>query len=291
MPRSVSPLRYPGGKTCLHPILSQFLRLNSLQRGHYAEPYAGGCGLALALLFDGHVHELHLNDFDPGIWSFWHAVLQETDELCSRIRSVSVTVEEWHRQREIERNAQEEDPLNLAFATFFLNRTNRSGIIKGGGIIGGLDQNGKYKIDCRFNKNVLIEKIQRIAKYREQIHLTNLDAIDFVARTDRDLPERALFCIDPPYFKKGSALYTSFYKTEDHAIVSDAVAAIRHAWILTYDNVPEISSLYTNFRQFTFDVKYSVQTKRVGTELMVVSDDLDIPSSVQRNSKFLQNAA
>lgn len=279
MPRSVSPLRYPGGKTCLHDLTSKILRLNGLQRGHYAEPYAGGCGLALSLLFGGHAHEIHLNDFDLGIWSFWTCVLNRTGELCDLIESTEVSVDEWIRQREIESDGEMADPLAMGFATFFLNRTNRSGIIKGSGIIGGKDQTGNYKIDCRFNKPVLIEQIQRISKYRDRIHLTRLDAIDFMNNIDGQLPDRSLFCIDPPYYKKGSSLYTSFYRPEDHKAVSEAIRKIKTSWILTYDNVPQISALYSQFRQLTFDVNYSVQTKRKGTELMVLSDELELPTA------------
>lgn len=277
MPRSVSPLRYPGGKTCLYDVASKFLRLNGLQRGHYAEPYAGGCGLALSLLFGGHVHEVHLNDCDLGIWSFWTSVLNQTDALCALIQETEVSVDEWLHQREIEAKADAANPLATGFATFFLNRTNRSGIIKGGGIIGGKDQTGNYKIDCRFNKAALIEQIRRISTYRDRINLTKDDAIDFMLRIDGDLPERSLFCIDPPYYKKGSSLYTSFYRPEDHQAVSEAIRMLKTPWILTYDNVPQISALYPDFRQLTFNVNYSVQTKRKGTELMILSAELDLP--------------
>lgn len=289
MPRSVSPLRYPGGKTCLHELVSKLLRLNGLQRGHYAEPYAGGSGLALSLLFGGHAHEIHLNDYDLGIWSFWTSVLYHTDELCDLIDKTRVSVDEWLRQREIEANADDTDPLAMGFATFFLNRTNRSGIIKGSGIIGGKEQNGNYKIDCRFNKPVLIEQIKRISGYKDQISLTRLDAIDFMTMIDSRLPDRSLFCIDPPYYKKGSSLYTSFYRPEDHKAVSEVIRKLDTPWILTYDNVPQISELYSDFRQITFDVNYSVQTKRKGTELMVLSEELELPSAF--DSVFQQAAA
>ena len=254
MARSNSPLRYPGGKTCLYDLAAQILRLNKLERGSYAEPYAGGAGLALTLLFGGHVGEIHLNDIDRSVWAFWDCVLNQTDALTEFIRTTPVNMDAWHRQRSVCLNPQDFDDLTLGCSTFFLNRTNRSGIVKGGGVIGGLNQDGNYKIDCRFNRDELIRRVRRIAKYKSRIHL---------------------------YFNKGSSLYTSFYNPDDHAQVSQAVLCLERPWILTYDNTPEISHLYKARRQFGFDVNYSVQTKRVGTELLVASKGLKMPSEVR----------
>lgn len=281
MARSNSPLRYPGGKSCLYDLTSRILRLNRLSRGHYAEPYAGGAGLALTLLFEGHVSDIHLNDYDRCIWAFWHSALNDTDRLVSMIESQPVDMENWYRQRDIYQNADDYDALELGFATFFLNRTNRSGIVKGAGVIGGLEQKGNYKINCRFNRTELTRRIRRIAKYRARIHLYRFDALEFMDRMDETLPERAFYCIDPPYFNKGRSLYASFYNPEDHSAVSQSVLRLERPWILTYDNTPEIAHLYKARRQFGFDVNYSVQTKRVGTELLVASKGLIMPSEVR----------
>ncbi len=217
MTQANSPLRYPGGKSCLYPLVAEILQENGLKRAHYAEPYAGGSSLALALLFAGQVSDIHLNDVDPGIWCFWHSVLNETDAFLGLVESATLNVEEWRRQREIYRNGRDSEPLELGFATFFLNRTNRSGIIGTGGVIGGLSQGGNYKIDCRFNKEDLIRRVRRIRKYRGRIHLHREDAKAFLQRVANDLPRRTFCAIDPPYFVKGSSLYTSFYSPADHA--------------------------------------------------------------------------
>jgi DNA adenine methylase len=281
MTRSASPLRYPGGKSCLYDLTGHILRLNNLERAHYAEPYAGGAGLALSLLFGGRVSDIHLNDIDRSIWAFWHSVLHETEGLVEKIATVPVDMDQWHRQRQVYLNPSDYDDLTLGFSTFFLNRTNRSGIIKGAGVIGGLEQTGNYKIDCRFNRPDLAKRIRRIAKYRARIHIHRTDALLFIEEMDSQLPRRSFFCIDPPYFNKGSSLYTSFYNPADHLAVSQAVIGLDRPWILTYDNTPEISHLYKARRQFSFDVSYSVQTKRIGTELLVASKGLKLPSEVR----------
>jgi|SRR5580692_3069909 DNA adenine methylase len=276
-----SPLRYPGGKACLHDLVSAILISNNLNRGHYVEPYAGGCGLALSLLYGGHVSDIHINDVDASIFAFWECVLTRTSELVELVEGTPVTVEEWHRQKAIHRAADSKDALALAFAAFFLNRTNRSGIIKGAGIIGGLRQAGNYRLDCRFNRQDLARRIKRVSKYRNRIHLSNLDAIQFMRQKKKELPEKAFFCVDPPYFNKGSSLYTSYYSPHEHAEVSKAVLALKHPWIVTYDYTPEIKALYSGRRQFLFSINYSIQTKRVGSELLIASKGLRLPEGVR----------
>ncbi len=281
MAKVFSPLRYPGGKSCLYELVSRIISDNRLKRCHYAEPYAGGCGLALGLLYGGVVNHIHVNDVDPAIWAFWNGVLNDTESLVSRIESALLTMDEWHRQREVYLARDLSDPTTLGFSAFYLNRTNRSGVIKGAGAIGGQQQTGNYKMDCRFNKEDLVHRVRRVAKYRNRIHLTSLDAVAFMAHADTNLPAKSIFCIDPPYFNKGSSLYTSFYNPEDHAEVSQSVLGLKHPWILTYDNTPEITQLYQARRQFSFDLNYSLQTKRVGTELLVTSKGLKMPSEVR----------
>ena len=259
------------------PLLANILRMNDLQHRAYAEPYAGGCGLALSLLYGAHVSEIHINDVDPSIWSFWHSVLFEPDDLCARINHAEMTIDEWRRQREIYLAQDQSDPVALGFAAFYLNRTNRSGIIKGAGVIGGISQSGNYKMDCRFNKEDLVRRIRRVNKYKRRIHLYRLDAIFFIAQAQEILPEKTFFCIDPPYFNKGSSLYTSFYNPDDHAQLARAVMNLQKPWIVTYDDTTEIRALYEQMRRYSFDVNYSVQTKRVGTELLIASDTLHVP--------------
>lgn len=262
-------------------LVASILRLNKLEYGHYAEPYAGGCGLALELLYGGHVSDIHINDIDPSIWAFWHCVLNRTDALVDLVQRTPVTVNEWLKQRDVHRTQDTRSVLKLGFSAFFLNRTNRSGIISGAGVIGGLNQKGLYKIDCRYNADDLARRIRRVAKYKDQIHLSNLDAVKFIEKSGKKLPEESLMFVDPPYFNKGSSLYTSFYLPDDHALVARKVMASSRNWIVTYDDTPEIRALYRSRRQYRFDINYSLQDKRLGTELLIASKGIKIPPVVK----------
>lgn len=281
MSRTASPLRYPGGKAALHNLVSDILVENGLEGGHYAEPFAGGGGLALSLLYEGVVREIHLNDLDPAIASFWRAILDHTDSFCSLIEETPVTIEEWHSQKVMYNDLQcTKDDLRLGFATLFLNRTNRSGIIKGAGVIGGLKQTGNYLIDCRFNKPDLIKRIRRISKYRHRIHFTQLDALEFLPKIEHELPQRSLICADPPYFGKGANLYTSYYKPKDHSQLAQSMMELNCSWITTYDNCDEIAEIYKQRQQYEFSVQYSAQTKRMGSELLIVSQGMKVPEQL-----------
>ena len=114
------------------------------------EPYSGGASVALFLLLEGFVNKITINDKDRAIYAFWYCVLNKTKDLCDKIERTEITIAEWRKQKEIQTKKEKADLLELGFSTFFLNRTNRSGIINGG-MIGGVEQNGDYLIDCRFN--------------------------------------------------------------------------------------------------------------------------------------------
>ena len=279
--KNCSPLRYPGGKAALLDLLAAVIHNNGLRYHEYAEPYAGGGGLALALLYGGYVSHIHLNDINPAIWCFWNAALEHNADFLRFIETTPVTIKEWEKQQQIYVEEDVTDPLALGFATFFLNRTNRSGIIKGAGMIGGKSQMGDYKIDCRFNRSELAEKIRRIGKYKNMISLYRYDAIDFFSKST-DFPTSTFFFIDPPYFIKGASLYTSFYKPHDHADVAAAVKKLPFPWLVTYDNAPEISQLYQGCQHFSFNINYSLQVKRKGQELLITSDDIYVGSELHQ---------
>lgn len=278
MPVTNTPLRYPGGKSQLAPLVVEILRANNLFYGTYVEPFAGGCGIAWTLLLNRYVTEVHINDIDRSIYAFWASALKDTDALCDRIRNTPVTIEEWHRQKDVQK-ASRSKRLDLGFSTLFLNRTNRSGILKGG-VIGGLKQNGNYLIDCRFNREDLIAKIERIARHKDSIHLHRMDAEQFI-QSELPLIERnALVNIDPPYYRAGPELYTSFYDHEDHVSLAKAVGAIKQRWMVTYDDSPQIRSIYKKYPIHTQELTYYAQVKRTGIELLIVDPKLKLPEAI-----------
>lgn len=276
--RFYTPLRYPGGKGKLSYYVKSLLESNDLLDGHYVEPFAGGAAVALELLFLEYVQQIHINDLDPAVYSFWYSCLHQTEELSRLIYDTPVTIENWEKQRDILReDSTTVSPLYLAFATFFLNRTNRSGILKAG-VIGGREQSGTWKLDVRYNKEDLIKRIKNIANYKNRISLYNLDTADLLRTLPNSLPDNSLIYLDPPYYVKGQGLYRNFYDHEDHVEIKDILDSIKHIpWIVSYDNAEEITDIYSGYRTQVFDLQYTAQTKRVGSEVMVFSDSILIP--------------
>lgn len=274
----LSPLRYPGGKAKVADFVRCLIEKNALLDGTYVEPYVGGGSVALSLLFNEYVKDIYINDKDIAIYAFWHSILHEPEALCKLIKDTPVTVETWFKLRDYQDKTDNVDLLHLGFSTFFLNRTNRSGILKAG-VIGGYEQTGNYKIDARFNKEDLIKRIERIADYSDRIHLTNEDAVTLVQRLKKELPYNTLFYLDPPYYIKGKGLYLNYYNDNDHQNIANSISDFReHKWIISYDNVDFIANLYSRFRQKTFELNYSASNSGKGKEIMIFSDNLVIPS-------------
>lgn len=275
MPVTVTPIRYPGGKTKLYNFVRDLLQKNGLLHGTYCEPFAGGAGLALKLLEKGDVDRLILNDADPAIYAVWELILHSPDDLCDFIESVDISIEEWDRQKTIYTEREKYTLADLGKATFFLNRTNVSGVITGG-VIGGRNQNGNYKIGARFNKANLISKIRTISEIRGKIELYNLDVLDMMDQVFQDLEDRTLINFDPPYVKKGSQLYKNSFTKEDHARLRDRIAECDKRWIVTYDVCELIKDLYSDFRGGYIDVYYSANETRKAQEYVFYSNNLII---------------
>lgn len=278
-----SPLRYPGGKSALYPVISSVITTNKLKRCVYIEPFAGGASIACNLLIGGEVDRVIINDADKAVYSFWRLVLESPPWLIKKIRETPVTVDEWRIQRDILRKAKRYSK-ELGFAMFFLNRTNRSGILDAGPI-GGYEQSGEYKIDCRFNREALIEKIQKIALHRNKIKVYNQDASVFLKRF---LPSKqdahdVLIYLDPPYYEKGQRLYMNSFTSKDHEKLRDAVSLLDCKWIMTYDNAIEIEELYQGYYTQHFSINYSLSRKRKGDELIIFKDRSCMPPA---NSLF-----
>lgn len=282
-PTYVSPLRYPGGKACLTNQIKNIIVFNRIVGIDYAEPFSGGAGLALNLLSNGYVSHLYLNDLDSAIFAFWSSAIEDTPEFCRLIRDTPVTIEEWHRQKQVLSHPADYSIIQLGFATFFLNRTNRSGILRGG-VIGGLHQNGIYKIDCRFNKNELIQRIESIASRRDDISLTRLDASEFILTVINKNPKKCFTFLDPPYYKKGNQLYFNTLSIRDHLELSKIISRkLKEPWVLTYDDVPEINSMYSSFHGIRYQINYTASVKQPGFEIMYHSPGLKMPPDLLKS--------
>ncbi len=275
--RDASPLRYPGGKWRIAALFESVIRLNGSSRPRYIEPFAGGASLALSLLFREYVSEIHLNDLDPAIHAFWHSVLVYNREFIQLVDETPVTPEEWSKQKVVYSKGLAAGEFALGFATFFLNRTNHSGILNGG-MIGGRKQSGMWKIDARLNRLELRRRIERIRSFRDRIHLSCEDAMEFLRNHTFSSP--SLTYLDPPYYRAGRCLYFNAYKPDDHAALSEFILGLMSPWIVSYDDVPEIGKLYKSVPCRRIQLLHTARSLRHGNEVLFFSPGLRIPESI-----------
>ncbi|RZA00744.1 MAG: DNA adenine methylase, partial [Sphingobacteriaceae bacterium] len=273
----------PGGKACLTTYIYNILKVNNIKRGVYYEFYAGGAGAALGLLFNDAVEQIVLNDADIHIYAFWHSVLNQVNDLADLINQTAVTMDSWHIQKEIYDNPEKADLLAIGFATFFLNRCNRSGILTKAGPIGGMKQNGNYLLDARYNKERLITRIKAINKLNNRITLYNQDTIELITKLKTELQQpQSLLYLDPPYYNKGKSLYLNYYNHNDHVALRDLLSGLRgNNWLVSYDQVDPIAKLYLNFNHCDIDINYSLQSKKKMKEIFIFSDTLIMPENQQ----------
>ena len=279
-----SPLRYPGGKASLAAFLARTIESNDLSGCAYFEPFAGGAGAALRLLQEGVVSQLHLNDLDSRITAFWNTVLDESERFAETILSVEVNVSEWRKQRDIYLRADTSKTFELGFATFYLNRCNRSGILLGAAPIGGYAQAGKWKIDARFNKQNLANRILAIASRREDIHIANMDAEKFLVKNLPRGPERqrVFVYLDPPYYSNGSRLYMNAYTDQHHKSLASYIQRQQTLkWMMSYDDTLFIKKIYEQKCIIShLSLQYSLQRKQRARELLIVPSHVQLPDSV-----------
>ena len=277
MSRFRTPFRYPGGKQKIAPFVRELMRTNDLIGATYVEPYAGGAGVAMELLISGDASAVYLNDVNGAITAFWKSVINQTDALCHRISRATLNVAEWRRQREIYSAPKQHSQIDVAFSALYLNRCNRSGIFSGG-LIGGLAQDGDWRMDARFPRADLISRIEVIGMHRKRVKVFNLDAEDFLVNAVNDIDGPALVYCDPPYYNKADRLYTNFYKPSDHSRIAQLVQTqLRKSWLVSYDNAPEIAACYSARRSFSYDLQYNAASAYVGREVFFFADELRLP--------------
>lgn len=228
------------------------------------------------LLFAGDVSEIIINDADRSIYAFWKSVTEYNSEFLEIFDRTPATMEEWYDKKHVQDRKETAGILELGFSTFFLNRTNRSGILTGG-VIGGKNQEGNYKMDARYNRPILRKKIEHIGELSNRIEATCKDAVEFITDLEEESLDKLLLYIDPPYYNKGSTLYMNYYEHEDHLNLSRVISHIGCRWIMSYDDVPEIREIYKGANPLSFKLRYSSYESRLGKEIFYCSENLSLP--------------
>jgi DNA adenine methylase len=236
----------------------------------------------LSLLLENRVDRIIINDYDKAIYSFWRAIKEETWKFIHLVQETPVSIEEWKKQKNIYSTENKKYSLELGFAAFYLNRTNRSGVLNGGPI-GGLEQSGNYLLDARYNKAELINRIERIARKKKDISIYNKEVRTFISDIIPQHQEQGFVYFDPPYYKKGQELYKNFFKPDDHETIAASIMQnVQCDWIITYDDVPQIEALYKQYPMKKMVLRYSISsTSPSGSEIIIFKDNRYYPNQEQ----------
>lgn len=257
-------------------LIRSIRALNSLNATDLAEPFAGGAGASLSLLYGADTRQIWLNDRDRAIFDFWWSLLNRSGAFLEKLRDTPINIAAWYQQRKTYLSKQKTSRIDRGFSTFYLNRCNRSGVIINGGPIGGYEQAGDWKLDVRFNKKELIQRCEKVAEYRDRIKPFNKDGIDFIQNLNLD---RTTLFIDPPYYGKGNLLYLNLLTKDYHTKLSKVLRTMKNAaWILTYDDCPEIRQLYDQWANVrSFSLRYTAAQKRRGQEILITPKWMVLP--------------
>lgn len=280
-----NPLRYPGAKSKLFNYVKKLLEVEGLNGCTFYEPFAGSASLSWMLLEADVVKDVIINEKDPLLYHFWRAVFENKEELINKINRTDINIATWKECAKYKDASYllGKSTVEIGYAGLFLNRTNFSGILKANPI-GGIDQKSNYKIDCRFNKQKVIEAIEEIARFSDRVTVSHDDAIEFMKKALKYKRNKKTFVyIDPPYYKEGPGLYRYYYSKRQHLDLAQYIKTKSFPWLLSYDDVDEIRRLYNRKVCVNLYLDYSVKTSKKGKEILI--SNLEIPPMEQENVK------
>jgi DNA adenine methylase len=125
-------------------------------------------------------------------------------------------------------------------------------------------------------KPTFVDVARRLANTVSEISISQDDGIKFISKCD---PESLFFFIDPPYFKKGAALYLNALDEGYHAELAARLKSISSgAWVLTYDDCPEVRRLYRDWATIRpFSLRYAASERRPGREILIAPKWMRLP--------------
>lgn len=264
----LSPLRYPGGKRKLAPLIHHLITVGKKDIKLFVEPFVGGGAIAVTFLENYKDTVIALADADPLVANFWRVTFSdEASKLADKVATSKPSITLWKRVK----NSKPDKPLDLAFKCLFLNRTSFSGIIHDeAGPIGGFDQKSAYKIDCRFNNESLAKRLIELSHYRDRVYFVRCQSwkktLSDILRSNftRQHPAHVFWYLDPPFFQKAKKLYRHTFSDKDHQNLKESLDRFPGNFVLSYDDVAEARTLYEYDEGFVrVDLSYNARIDRV----------------------------
>jgi DNA adenine methylase len=235
-PKTLSPLRYPGGKA---KFLKKIIPKIYTPYDEFREPFVGGGSVFLTALKEiNPMAKYRINDLNYSVFCFWKELKENGDELIDKIeqiRKVSLDGRLLYNQfkpKDISRSCFDE-----AVRFFVLNRITFSGITDCGGF-------SEESFQKRFT-NSSINRLRILPKLLKNVIIENEDYESLIFE-----PGKSVFIfLDPPYFSASkSKLYGKngdLHLFFDHNRFAQNMKKCRHHWLITYDDCLEIRQLFS----------------------------------------------
>jgi DNA adenine methylase len=234
-----SPLSYIGGKNRLaKQIIDLFPKHTT-----YVEAFAGGA----QVLFRKEPSKVEiLNDLDGEIVNFYRVCQQHFEELLRYFRYILVSRKWFDLQRatdpdtltDIQRAARHLYLLKNCFASLVNHPVYHRNVVQ----------------PASFNLDKLPQIIGNAHKRLERVQLECAPYEEILKRYDRPT---TLFYLDPPYF--GRKLYRHNLEDTDFAGLADQLKHLKGKFILSLNDVPEVRTLFAQFRFQNVELHYTSQ--------------------------------
>lgn len=241
--RNPSLFRYPGGKSWLIPYVRQWLGA-SKRRLHFAEPFAGGANVGLAVALERLADRVTLVELDRDVAAVWETTLNgKASELAQRI--VEFKMSKKAVKDLLARRCN--STLSRAFATIVKNRARRGGIMTDAASLLKHGEDGKG-VRSRWYPETLKQRIEEISRIRNKISFLHRDGLAYIRKYSKR--KNFAFFIDPPYTVAGQRLYT--HSEVDHKQLFETAAKVKGRVLMTYDNTADVRKLA---REYGFGIK------------------------------------
>ena len=256
-----SPLRYPGGKS---RGAEQIRRYFPHKLKELVSPFIGGGSIELQAASCG-TRVYGYDAFLPVV-DFWQALLEVPAALTAKVLALHPMTSERYKELQTsycENGWVNEDKTERAARYYAMNRSSFSGI--------GLYGSGMSPKTERFQ----VAHIRRLAAFR--LPTLSVAHADF-RKSLLQHPNTFAYC-DPPYFLDGKRLYGKLHTDFDHALLAQ-ILRNRKAWLLSYDDCPEVRQLYSGFRIETVSWSYGMASTGknfdgASKEVVILSADLE----------------
>tara|TARA_B100000941_G_scaffold7374_1_gene4687 strand:+ start:3796 stop:4623 length:828 start_codon:yes stop_codon:yes gene_type:complete len=263
-----TPLRYPGGKSRVAPML-----VDKMPRmTEYREPFLGGGSTAIEFTKKYRDIPVWVNDLYVPLYNFWTILQEDSDTLSDALMGLKINHDTPEKARELYHSAKTRvnDPDIFLSAVYFwvMNKCSYS----------GLTENSSFSPQASV-QNFTKKGIKNLPYYGELIQDWKITNLDYNSCFGGD----AFLFLDPPYDikdflygGKGGTMHKGF----DHRQFAYNCAETTNKWMITYNINENIEELFKSYNIEKYSITYGMQHREDNTrkkELLITNYSIKSP--------------